>query len=123
MKAQQRPMSVERQGRSVRALGLGDIIYKHGWLVRKGKGHIHLYQPNSAGFGTLIKERMGSQPIDRGGKAGHAAGHDRGYATLAYTSYTEVGRKARIRNAIARPVGKTKCCTERKRPGPERTLK
>jgi hypothetical protein len=66
--------------------GLGDIIYKHGWLVRKGKGHIHLYQPNSAGFGTLIKERMGSQPTDRGGKAGHAAGHDRECATLAYTS-------------------------------------
>jgi len=37
-------------------------------LVRKGKGHIHLYQPNSAGFGTLIKERMGSQPTDRGAK-------------------------------------------------------
>jgi hypothetical protein len=81
VKAQQRPMSVERQGRSVRALGLGDIIYKHGWLVRKGKGHIHLYQPNSAGFGALIKERIGSQPTDRGGKAGHAAGHDRGCAT------------------------------------------
>jgi hypothetical protein len=79
-------MSVERQGRSVRALGLGDIIYKHGWLVKKGKGHIHLYQPNSAGFGTLIKERMGLQPTDRGCKAGHAAGHDRGRATLAYTS-------------------------------------
>lgn len=25
---------VERQGRSVKDTGLGDIIYKHGWLVR-----------------------------------------------------------------------------------------
>jgi hypothetical protein len=100
-------MSVERQGRSVRALGLGDIIYKHGWLVKKGKGRIHLYQPNSAGFGTLIKERIGSQPTDRGGKAGHAAGHPR-------LHISEVWRKARISNAIARPVGKTKCCREEK---------
>ena len=28
---------------------------------------------------------MGSQPSDRGAKAGHAAGHDHGCATLAYT--------------------------------------
>jgi hypothetical protein len=65
------------------------------------------------------------QPTDREGKAGHAAGHDRGCATLAYTSGLpgKVGRKARIPNAIARLVEKRNTAQDEKDPGPERTLK
>lgn len=52
-----------RQGRSVRGTGLGDIIYRHGWLVNNGQGMGGVgVKPSRTGSGTLIKEMMGLQP-------------------------------------------------------------
>ena len=70
---------MERQGRSVPDAGLGDILYRHGWLVNSGQGHdFQKHDQPESGFGTLIKEMMGLRPTARVGKAGHAAGLDRG---------------------------------------------
>lgn len=41
-------VTVERQGRSVKDTGLGDIIYKHGWLGKVGEHRARFEKPRSS---------------------------------------------------------------------------